>query len=410
MVFVVLLLFLLAAVLLVPMLVLIGETLCALLPRRASLAGTTRPRCAVLIPAHNEEGGIVATVAALKPQLLEGDRILVVADNCKDGTKQVAEAAGAEVVERHEPDTTKRGKGYALDLGVTELAKAPPEVVVIVDADCRVHEGALDQLVRQTAATGRPAQALYVMAAPPGPDPKQKLSAFAFLFKNVIRPTGLDRLGFPCLLTGTGMAFPWGVLRGTRLASGNIVEDMQMGIDMALAGTPPRLCLEARVSSELPVGGAAAKKQRARWEHGHVRTMLTQAPRLLLASLRQMRCDLFGLGLELSVPPLSLLFLGAALVLAAALLSWYADGSPGPALLLLGGIAGVGLSILAAWANFGREMLPLWALMLAPVYVLWKVPIYLALLVGRVSGWVRAERPAEAAGQPAPATPPAERG
>ena len=52
------------------------------------------------------------------------------------------------------------------DYGVRELEKDPPEVVVIVDADCVVHEGALDRLVRQ-AAGSRPVQAAYVLFEPP---------------------------------------------------------------------------------------------------------------------------------------------------------------------------------------------------------------------------------------------------
>ena len=45
------------------------------------------------------------------------------------------------------------------------------------------------------------------------------ISALAFLVKNQVRPRGLARLGLPCLLTGTGMAFPWAVIRGAPLAS-----------------------------------------------------------------------------------------------------------------------------------------------------------------------------------------------
>jgi hypothetical protein len=44
----------------------------------------------------------------------------------------------------------------------------PPEVVVIVDADCIVEPDALALLAADCAATGRPVQALYLMHAPPG--------------------------------------------------------------------------------------------------------------------------------------------------------------------------------------------------------------------------------------------------
>src|SRR3954468_13749647 len=103
----------LAASLLVPLAVLPVEGLAALLPRRrAAAADGPRPRCAVLVPAHDEEAGIARTLGDLLPQLGPGDRLVVVADNCADGTAAVARGAGAEVLERTDPD--HRGKGYAL--------------------------------------------------------------------------------------------------------------------------------------------------------------------------------------------------------------------------------------------------------------------------------------------------------
>ncbi|MCC6420147.1 MAG: glycosyltransferase [Gemmataceae bacterium] len=385
------------AVVLLPMVVLVVECLAALLPRRRPAFDPTaaRPRCAVLIPAHDEEAGIGRTLAGLGPQLTAGDRLVVVADNCTDRTADIARTHGAIVHER--THATDRGKGFALDHGVRRLEADPPDVVVIVDADCVVRAGALDLLVRE-AARGRPVQAAYVMAEPPRPTYKQRLSAVAFQFKNVVRPLGLDRLGGPCLLTGTGMAFPWPVLRDAGLASGNIVEDMALGIDLAVAGYPPRLCSQAIVTSELPASEAAAVAQRRRWEHGHLQTLLTQVPRLLRAALCRARPRLLGLALELSVPPLSLLFLLWALVFAASVGFWFAGGPPHPAVVLACGALAVVLAVLAAWAKFGRDRLPLTSLLAAPFYVLWKVPIYVAFLFRRrrQAKWNRTARDASA--------------
>ena len=227
------------------------------------------------------------------PQLGLFDRIVVVADNCSDRTAAAAQAAGATVVERHDP--ARRGKGFALDHGVRFLEQNPPDVVVIVDADCLVDEGALLRLVNEAAATGRPVQAAYLMAPPIEAGFRERASAFAFQYKNLVRPLGLWRLGLPCLLTGAGMAFPWALLRGAALAHGNIVEDMQLGLDLAAAGCPPRFCPEARVRSEFPSSRKAAAGQRTRWEHGHLQTLLRQAPRLAAAALLRRRLDLLGL-------------------------------------------------------------------------------------------------------------------
>ncbi len=103
----------LAAIVLLPVLLLLVQVLMACLPARAQPMGNTaRPQVAVLVPAHDEASIIGATLASIAPQLRPGDRLLVVADNCTDDTAQLAREAGAEVVERH--DARLRGKGYAL--------------------------------------------------------------------------------------------------------------------------------------------------------------------------------------------------------------------------------------------------------------------------------------------------------
>jgi cellulose synthase/poly-beta-1,6-N-acetylglucosamine synthase-like glycosyltransferase len=383
---------LLVLLLLIPAVVLVAESWAALLtPRRRPAAPTQeRPRCAVLVPAHDEELGIARTVQALLSQLRPADCVVVIADNCSDGTEAAARASGATVVTRTDP--LRRGKGYALDFGARFLEQSPPEVVVVVDADCVVEDVALAELLLQVAATGRPAQAAYVIDGSTAGGVRQQLSAFAVQFKNVVRPLGLWRMGLPCLLTGTGMAFPWAIFRDAALAHGGIVEDMQLGLDLATAGCPPLFCPGARVRSELPGGRRAAVSQRTRWEHGHLQTLLGRVPKLLATGLGRLCVGLIGLALELSVPPLSLLFLLWTLALGGAAVWAAAGGSSGPPIALAGGIAAVLLSIFGAWVKFGRECLPLTALLAAPFYVLWKLPIYATFFLRPQRTWVRTER------------------
>jgi glycosyltransferase involved in cell wall biosynthesis len=193
-----------------------------------------------LVPAHNEEASLGRTLPGLLAQLGGADRLVVIADNCEDRTAEVARRCGAAVVERRDP--VRCGKGFALHFGVRILNADPPEVVVFVDADCKAEAGAIDHLVREAGAGQCPAQAAYVMSPPPHPALGDRVSRFAFLYKNVVRPSGLASFGLPCLLTGTGMAMPWAVVRDAPLASGNIVEDMQLGLDLAVAGHSSRRC------------------------------------------------------------------------------------------------------------------------------------------------------------------------
>jgi cellulose synthase/poly-beta-1,6-N-acetylglucosamine synthase-like glycosyltransferase len=383
-----LLLTLVAVALLAPLAVLTVECLAALLPTRRPTDGP-RPTCAVLVPAHDEEAGLPATLASIWPQLEPGDRLLVIADNCTDGTAAVAGVAGTEVLERHDRD--RRGKGYALAAGVDALRAGPPDVVVVVDADCRAAAGAIDRLIRTAAATGRPVQAVNFIDPPPAATSTSRLSAWAVRVKNMVRPRGLRRLGLPCLLTGSGMAFPWRLLRDAPLATGHIVEDMRLGIDLAVAGHPTAFEPTAEFSSALPAAGRAARSQRTRWEHGHLGMLFTQVPRLWVLAVRQRRLELAGLALELGVPPLSVLGLAWAAAVVACLTlaeSWLPAG-----LLLGGGALATGAGLLA-WAAFGRSLLPPTALLAAPAYAAGKLPMYLKFLVRPQQAWVRTPRDA----------------
>ncbi|MFZ5549213.1 MAG: glycosyltransferase family 2 protein [Pseudomonadota bacterium] len=379
-------------VLAVPVAVLAVQVAAACLPRRAASAGATqRPTVAVLVPAHNERAGIAATVRGLRAQLRPGDRLLVVADNCGDETAALARAEGAEVVERQH--AIDRGKGYALACGVGHLRAAPPEVLVIVDADCTLDEGSLDMLAAACARHAAPVQALDLMVCGEARGLKQRVAEFAWRVKNWVRPRGAARLGLPCPLMGTGMAFPWALIEGARLASGSLVEDMQLGLELARAGHAPVFCEQARVTSRFPDSAEASASQRARWEHGHLGLIGQQLPPLLAAAWRQRDLRLLAMALDLSVPPLALLvMLVAGLWLAAGVIAAFtAAGVPwGLASGLLGLLAA---AVLTAWVGWGRTLLSAWDLLGLPWYVLSKLSLYRRFWSSRrQKDWVRTDR------------------
>jgi len=345
---------------------------------------------AVLMPAHDEAAGIEPAIRAVLGQLGAGDRLLVVADNCSDATAAVARAAGAEVIERR--DEVRRGKGYALDHGVRWLEQAPTAAVVILDADCIAEPGSLARLAALALATGRPVQGLYLTHAPPGARLETRIAAFAWIVRNEMRPLGAAVLGGPCQLMGTGMAFPWPMLRAARLASGHLVEDMQLGLDLAADGTPPLFCPAAGVSSVFPLDRAAARTQRTRWEHGHLSMLMRAGPRLLALGLLRGRPALAAMALDLMVPPLAALVLllgGLALVDAA---WWLVSGSPAPFVVAVAGVMLVAAAVLVAWRRNGRDLIGLRELAGLPLYIAAKLPMYLRLLGKRQVEWVRTKR------------------
>jgi glycosyltransferase involved in cell wall biosynthesis len=93
-------------------------------------------RVAVIIPALNEEESLPSVLADL-PSQLPGARVepvLVVDNGSTDNTAQVAASCGAVVL--HQP---KRGYGNACLAGLAHLSVAPPDAVVILDADYSDH-------------------------------------------------------------------------------------------------------------------------------------------------------------------------------------------------------------------------------------------------------------------------------
>jgi len=380
--------------LLIPVMVFFIQIMMAILPatRQRGLADLTvsRPTIGVLVPAHNESGGIAATLGSILHQLHAGDRLLVVADNCTDDTARMAISMGAEVIRRE--DASRRGKGYALDFGVRYFSCRPPGILLIVDADCHVEDGAIDTLARQCAVSQRPVQALYLMHAGMKAMLKTRVAEFAWATKNWARALGYQRLRLPCQLMGTGMAFPWYLIAQAELATGHIVEDLKLGLEFAARGRAPVFCPQALVSSVFPMNATGVQDQRKRWEHGHLGMIIKDAPRQLLNALRNGNIDLLALVLDMCVPPLALLVLLAVLFSLLGGMAYWLTGTPLPWLLAVTPLALLAVAVLCAWGKFGRHILSLCHLAYVPIYAVAKVPLYLKFLLQRQVEWVRSHR------------------
>jgi len=382
----------LAAIAAAPLAVLCCELMAGLWPSRREWLSTRAARVAVLIPAHDEESGIGATLAALFAVAPPGTRVLVVADNCTDATAALARETGAEVIERH--DTANRGKGYALAAGRDWLARGDgpaPEVVLVMDADCRLLPGSIEALTAAALGGNVPAQAINLIDADLGAAPMVQVSSFAMLVKNLYRSRGMQRLGGAALLTGTGMAFPWPLIADAKLATGSIVEDLALGIELTAAGHAPRLVGNAGVRSA-PAAMADALAQKTRWEHGFLDTLRRRALPLAGRGLARLSPALLLLGLHLMVPPLALLLVVVGAVLGLLCVLALLGASIGPA-LALGAVLAFALALLfIGWLVGGRRYLAGRALLRLPFYLLWKLPVYAGFLRKPQASWNRTPR------------------
>ena len=370
-------------------LVFLAEVLLGLTPQRRRSLPAGPFRIAILTPAHNEQGVIGASVAAIARYLPARARHLVVAHNCHDGTAAEARAAGAEVAALDDP--AQRGKGYALAFGRAQLAGDRPDVVIVIDADCTIDPGTIERLAEAAMAHGSAIQACYLFRSRPGDGALVQVSNFAMLVKNLVRQRGGSRIGAPALMTGSGMAFPWDRFAALDLATGNIVEDLAIGVELTRAGVPPAFEEAAHIWS-VPSNEAGTETQRARWEGGFMATAHSTAFPLLARGLTRGRWPEIWMGLHLMVPPLTLL-------LAINVLVWFATG-----LLALAGVrapidfvstllAAMLTSVLLAWLVAGRAMLEPRMLVRLPFYIVWKLALYARLVRKKEEqAWVRTER------------------
>jgi cellulose synthase/poly-beta-1,6-N-acetylglucosamine synthase-like glycosyltransferase len=368
------------------------ENMAALLPVHPSIHAplSVRPTMAVLMPAHNEAAGIRTSLESVFAELSSEHCLVVIADNCTDETANIARAMGATVIERQ--DLQHQGKGFALDFGVRFLAQQPPDVVIVIDADCLVEPGTFARIAQVAIAHNRPVQACNLLQKPAELRAKDAISLLAFQVKNLVRPLGLSQLGFPCSLTGTGMAFPWSILHHSPLANGHIVEDMNLGLDLAIAGYPPLFCAEGKVTSAVPQQEKAFLSQRTRWEHGHLATIQTQWSKVFKAAVQHRRLDLLAIAFDLLVPPISLLMILWTVSIVVAMVAWGLGATRLPTILL--SIEGLLLAIAlgSTWAKYSREILPASVLLTIPLYILSKIPIYWAFVFNPQKAWIRTER------------------
>jgi hypothetical protein len=383
-----------------------GYLLGLLLAARDSLRRGTPPGAAaeasppalplvVLVPAHDEEAGIGATLASLAACEHPGGRrrTIVIADNCTDATAECAREAGVEVWERTDPN--QRGKGFALAWALERLfaEPTPPAAIVFVDADCTVSANLLSAVDSHLRAGAKAIQVDYV-AGNPEDSHVSALRFGAFALADTVRFLGKQRLSLSSGLVGTGMAFTRELLETTPWDTTGLVEDGEYHMRIVLAGERAEFVPEAWVSQAVPTSLGASAQQQARWEAGRLDLVKRWSVRLAASGLRQRDPVQLHAAIESLVPPQSVIAAGSA----GSALAGLALRSRLLLALSLATVAGQlafvlgGLRLVRAPASVYR------ALATAPALIVGKMALYARMASGRgPRAWVRTTRePAQA--------------
>jgi cellulose synthase/poly-beta-1,6-N-acetylglucosamine synthase-like glycosyltransferase len=365
-------------------------------PRPASPASQGRSRFLIVIPAHDEEGAIGATIRSC--QALDYDpeafSIHVIADNCTDGTALEAREAGASVVERSDPDL--RSKGHALEYFFTKVPEGRPDAghdaTVLIDADTVVDPTLLKTFDRALGEGKDWVQGYYTVRNPDA-SWRTRMMTYAFSLANGVWMLGLDRLGLSVGLKGNGMCFSGAGLRRVPWKAHGLVEDMEFALMLRVLGERVHFEPKARVFGEMvSKGGPGAASQRRRWEagrrslRGKFAGAIAKSRALGLTAKASYLLDLF-------FPSLATLALGLAAISSVHALA-LADARFVPVSHNLFPVHAAMVSIFLAYAASPTVVMRLPARYLAslfalPYYVTWK--IWVAL--GRApKTWVRTPR------------------
>ena len=348
-------------------------------------------RFRIVVPAHDEAAGIGETVKSLQALEYPADLfdVLVIADNCSDDTAARAEAAGAKVLVRN--DQQLRGKGYALDYAFARLTE-DIDAVIVIDADTVVSKNLLSAFSARLAIGAQALQADYRVRNPLS-SWRTRLMAIAFGSFHVVRSRARERLALSAGLRGNGMCFTQKVLKEVPHEAFSIVEDVEYGIRLAQAGHRVHYVDEAHVYGEMTSSGSTARSQRKRWEGGRAGLLRAYGPALLRRALAERSLVLADLAMDLFVPPLSTLAIGAGVGLGAASVG-AALGANLPLGTTIFGFsaASLALYVLRGWSVSETGARGLVDLLLAPGYVAWKLTLRSRPQQPRGAEWVRTAR------------------
>lgn len=243
-----------------------------------SLAGSLRPgpvsrgapshRFVLLVSARNEEAQIAEPVrSALQTSYpASRRRVVVVADNCTDGTADEARAAGGEVWER--VDLARASKGAAIGWALERLLPDDSwDAVVFLDADAKVDAEFLSVVDQRLTEGAQVVQGeRHVTNA--GDNVVSRLAQISSAAQCVLRPRGRGRLGGAAKLMGNGMVIHRRVLDLCPWTAEGLVEDFEYWLQLLQHGIHPLHEPRAVISDLMPTDLASARVQRTRWEAG----------------------------------------------------------------------------------------------------------------------------------------------
>jgi poly-beta-1,6-N-acetyl-D-glucosamine synthase len=252
-------------------------------PYTAPSSRRRRPQVTVLIPAHNEEASVAATIACVLAQEWTPDRVLVICDNCTDDTEAIARKAGAETYVTVRNTHMKAG-GLNQALSFMMPGMAENDLILVIDADTLISQNFISEAAARFARDGRLGGVSGVYAGKPGG------YLVGWCQRNEFARWGFDsrqRSGKATCLSGAASIFTVGALRSVMAAraagrikggpdvynTDNFTEDFELSQALLHSGSKIANLLNVHIETAIKPTWTELHTQRLRWNRGITETL-----------------------------------------------------------------------------------------------------------------------------------------
>jgi 1,2-diacylglycerol 3-beta-glucosyltransferase len=350
---------------------------------------------AVMIPAHNEELTIGRTLQSASALNYPKNRydVIVVADNCTDGTASISKSLNAKVYERFNNDL--RGKGYALRWIFDRIASENNyDAAVIVDADS-ILDGEFLNVMNSCIKKGAASiQGKDIVEEGPV-SWSSAMIKISFLLYNYVRPMGRKVVGLPTGLRGNGMCLSVDTIRSVPWEAYTLAEDVEYGLNLLLKNKSTVFAPDAVVFAKMPMEAKNAQSQRTRWETGRFLLIKKYLPSLMKEAWRKKSYIYIDAVIDLITPSVvNMMFIVAVMIFfnAAVLFVGMAISYSYLLLWLIAGFFGLFHLFAGLYAAKAEKNLYL-ALLQIPRYIFWKIGLYMRIIrKNRQDEWIRTAR------------------
>jgi len=224
---------------------------------------------AILVPAYKEDNVIVGTTRKLLSLKYPGNHfdVVIIADSLKAETLSSLKNTGAIIMPVSFPKSTKSN---ALNYALSNLWK-PYDIAIVMDADNNPSSNLLED-INDLFNLGYPIVQCQRVA-------KNNGSAIAVLdgvseaINNHLFRQGSNALGLSCSLIGSGMTFPFQLLKAELSLIDSAVEDKALQIALVEKGHRIYYRKGTTIQDEKVDNSKAYKNQRRRWIAGQYQTL-----------------------------------------------------------------------------------------------------------------------------------------